>query len=188
MDARITFDLRAQTVTIEGPGDLLTRLFDAVRGVVPDLEVRVIPGKAQPTERTPSPPPTTSKARENAIVSPFTVRDLFAQFKLQPQRGTSDSAHPSVRDFARSFEAKSTIDRILVLAAFATQRGAPFSAQEMIEWFEECAFEHPANMSIALNDARLKAEILQRGERNQWTLTPTGIERLASLRRSGSTR
>jgi hypothetical protein len=186
MDTKVTFDLSAATVTIEGPGDVLTRLFDAVRGVAPNLEVRVIPAQTSPVAPA-APAPTSARvslatagARAASASSVPTSVNSLQTFRRRALR----VGRAEARQFAQRYAAKTTVDRIVVLAAYAATYLGTFSAQQMTEWFDECGFEQPANMSVALNDARLKAVVLERAKRNQWALTQDGVERLATLDKS----
>lgn len=178
---RVTFDLRAETVTIEGPSAALTKLFEAIHAVVPTMELRVIPG---------------SPSREGS--SEITPRPLATSLGLQAVRRVIESASRDgqahtdtlaeskrLHAFTRLYQPAFTIDRITVLAGFAVTRGdGEFTSQLMDVWFMACGWDAPANMAVALNDAHSKAEILDRRNRNRWLLNAAGLRRLKQLERT----
>lgn len=187
----MTFDLRAEKVTIEGPSAALTKLFEAIHAVAPHLEVRVVPGPPPPCldEAAPTPPAFAGTIGRQAAdhVIETTARDCKTLGDLLKE---SMDIATKVRAFARRYQPASTVDRIIVLAGYSVSHGnltlhkdGAFTSQQMQSWFRACGYEAPANMAVALNDAHSKAEVLSRLQRNRWMINDAGLSRLHLMER-----
>jgi len=155
-NARVTFDLRRGTILVEGPPDDLTRLFDAVRVAAPALKhISIVTSDTDVT----APPP----------------HDIAEQ-----RRGSDASSRaPTMRDFARKLPLENTYQRIAVLAYYAAKydRKPSFTVKDMNDWFGLCGFKKPAQMAVAMSDARRRYGYVENKGRDQWTVA-TGGENL----------
>lgn len=162
--ARVTFDLRRGTILVEGSADDLTKLFEAARAVAPALkEIHIMTdgtpaaGHAAPSKRTDDVP------------------------RAPPQRA------PTLREFAQRFADENLSCRIAALAYYSTEyaRKPSFSAREMLAWFEQCGFTKPAQMAVAMSDARRKYHYVESRGRDRWTLAPQGREQVLAILAEG---
>lgn len=149
--AKITFDLRAGKISIEGAESELLTILQEAKTLAPKFKNIVI----------------SSSGQGSSEGLPEDAQQLPATRK------------PAMRDFGRSLSLGNTYERIAALAyhAIKVESRMSFSPKEMDDWFGLCGFKKPGNMRVALADAKSKYGYVSSKGYAQWTIA-TGGENL----------
>jgi len=165
---KVTFDLAARQISIDGDGPELLKLLETVRAVAPQLPNIQIATKgelhAPPALYTGTGPGTgTGVGMVNQDYSP-------------PSIGALQSGQ-TVRQFVRGLPLDNAAERIAAIAYYIkTHEGRnDFSPKEMDSWFSICGLQKPAQMGVAIFDTKRKYGYIDNGNgRGQWRLTIGG--------------
>lgn len=163
---KVSFDLARNQVTIEGDGPDLMSLLQLVRDVAPKVsEIRLVTTPANAA----MPPAGASPAGNGASGS--------AEGEKSPQGG------PTMREFARSMAPANLSEKIVAIGAYLErfESRSSFSPKEISDYFRICGFEKPAQMAVALFDARRKYGFLEKAGYGLWKLSTAG-QNLAARR------
>ena len=148
---KITFDLSAGQIVVEGEEGDLMKLAEQAKSLAPSLsEIRILTQKKQ----------ASLEKGESPVPASVTVA----------------ARQPSIRDFAKSLNLSNTYERIAALAyhAIKTQGRASFSVKEISDWFGLCGFQKPTHMPAALSDAKRKYGYVDSKGRDQWSIATGG--------------
>jgi len=161
MGAKVTFDLRAGRISIEGTDKEVIKILREAKAVAPHFKHITIG------------PETTSQPNNRS-------EDL----DLPGGGGSGRNQEPAIREFGRSLPVNTHYERIAALAyhAIKIDRRASFSPKEMEDWFGLCGFKKPGNMRVALADAKHKYDYVTNKGRGQWTITTGGENLIIEMR------
>jgi hypothetical protein len=156
---KLVFDFAAQQIGIEGDGPELLKLLQAARELAPELSHIQIATRG----------PGSARQASTAAV----------EQKIAGRNGHSDLVGQTMRQFVRSLPLDNAAERIAAIAYYVkTQEGREsFAPKEMSEWFTHCGLQKPAQMPVAIFDAKRKYGYLESGGHGKWRLT-TGGENL----------
>ena len=149
---KVVFDLSAGRLAIEGDGPELLKVLDAARQLAPDIKQIQIVTSAAPVS------PAISEAKE-----PTNAQGL-------------PGASKTLRQFARSLTLDNTSERLAAVAYYVNkiEGKQSFSPKEISGWFTMCGFQKPANMALAVFDAKRKYGFLDTIGRGMWRLSNQG--------------
>jgi hypothetical protein len=153
---KLIIDFAASQITIEGDGPELVSVLQAARDVAPMIsEIKLLTG---------GPVPKREEAPE-----PQGGGGLAAG-------GGSRKNWKTMREFTRWLGLASIAERLTGIAYYVKihEGKTTFTAKEMDGWFTLCGFEKPAQMSVALSDAKRKAGTMDGAGYGNWKLTTTG--------------
>lgn len=146
MGVKITFDLRAGKISIEGSDKEVLKLLQEAKSIAPHIEhINIGPAGS--------------------------VSDSGSG-----TGSGSDDQKPAIREFARSLPVSTHYERIAALAYYAVKKEgrSTVSPKEMEDWFDLCGFKRPGNMRVALADAKHKYHYVDNKGRGQWTISTGG--------------
>jgi hypothetical protein len=152
MPIRITIDLQASRIIVEGEEGDLMGVAKMVKDITPFIEEVMIVSKKPGTNIS------QNEVKATVDAGNGNVRDL------------------GVKEFAKRFSVNSAVDRICVIAYYLNKiKGNPsFSVKEMDDCFTMCNFQKPAQMAVAMSDAKRKKEYVDSKGRDKWQLTVIG--------------
>lgn len=154
---KVLFDLSRNQVALEGDSPDLMALLQLVRDVAPKLtEIRIITNTQNPR--------IAEQEQQNGGGSNGAEGEVRRQ------------GAPTLREFARSIGPTTLTERIIAIAAYHKRHAGrdTFSPKEMSDWFTICGFQKPAQMSVALFDAKRKYGFLDKAGHGQWRLSTAG--------------
>lgn len=162
MSLKVTFDPRTGKISVEGESKDLIAVLEAAKGVAPHFKHLSVGPAASGAET-----------------------DESADGKDAHGAG-GGGRKPAMRDFGRSLVLDNVYQRIAALAyhAIKIEGRTSFSPKEMDDWFGLCGFKKPANMRVALADAKAKYGYIVSKGYAQWTIA-TGGENLVMEKQEG---
>jgi hypothetical protein len=82
----------------------------------------------------------------------------------------------TMREFARGLGVSSIAERLAAMAYYAKVHDGKqtFTAKELDDWFTRCGFEKPAQMNVALSDAKRKAGTVESSSYGYYKITTSG--------------
>lgn len=152
---KLIIDFAASQITIEGDGPELVTVLQAARDVAPMIsEIKLLTGTSTPKREEPADP-----SGGTGVTA-----------------GGSKRQWKSMREFTRWLGLASIAERLTGIAYYVKlhEGKTTFTAKEMDGWFTLCGFEKPAQMSVALSDAKRKAGTMEGAGYGNWKLTTTG--------------
>jgi hypothetical protein len=131
---QVLFDFSKQQITIEGEELELVELLKLVREIAPKIPAINIKAQGSQVSDDPSPPLGAPPARNGS--------------------GTTQT----MRQFVRSIDLTSMSQKIAAIAYYQKHYGAnpTFTPKDMGGFFTHCGFQRPAQMPVALFDAKRK--------------------------------
>lgn len=154
---RVLFDFAKRQIAIDGDEPELLELLKLVRDVAPKLShINILTG-----------PPQSESASSAAAVAPQNGSLSDTQ---NPRR------QPPLREWARSLDLHSIVERVTALGYYATKIEGKdsFSPKEMGDWFTICNFQKPSQMPVAIFDAKKKNGYVENIGHGKWRLTTGG--------------
>jgi hypothetical protein len=152
---KVIFDLSGGKLAIEGDGPELLSVLAAAKELSPNIsQIQIITSTAKPSLETQS-----EMGRKNPPLP----------------MGDSQSVG-TLRQFARSLALENASERIAAVAYYINKiEGRPsFSPKEMDGWFTMCGFQKPAQMPLALFDAKRKYGYTDSAARGSWRISNQG--------------
>ena len=167
---RVVFDVSAGRLAIEGDGPELIRVLEAARELAPAIsQIQII------TSRGGQDRATRSQAQEPG--------------ETENRMGSGQSTPPAtMRQFARSLSLNNAAERVAAIAYYANriQGKQSFSPKEMDGWFTMCGFQKPAQMPVALYDAKRKYGYVENIGRAMWRISNQGENLIIGKTEEGS--
>jgi hypothetical protein len=157
---KVVFDVLAGRLSIEGDGPDLIKVLETARELAPTLsQIQLITGNR---------PVSQSGNAEREHSETFTIG-------LANQSATPQSAG-TLRQFVRSLALDNISERIAAISYYVNKiEGRPsFSPKEMDGWFTMCGFQKPAQMPLALFDAKRKYGYSESAARGIWRISNQG--------------
>lgn len=155
---KVVVDISAGRLAIEGDGPELLKVLQAARELAPDItQIQII----------------TSDG------APGTTAQVEAQDCRHARSGAtpSQSANPgTMRQFARSLSLSNSAERIAAIGYYANkiEGKQSFAPKEVDGWFTLCGFQKPAQMPVALYDAKRKYGYVDNIGRAMWRISTQG--------------
>lgn len=143
--AKLTFDLHAGRIVIEGAEVELIKILQEAKSIAPHFKDINIHGEAA----------SADDARGG--VTPSGRKTTVREFA----KGLP------VNNFYERIAA-------IAYHAIKLEGRASFAPKEMSDWFGLCGFQKPSNMRMAFNDAKRKYGYIDRKGHGQWTITTGG--------------
>jgi hypothetical protein len=155
---KITFDFSRQQVAIEGEHAHIVEVLTLVQKVAPAIShIQIV------QSGSPGSPATPTQGSSNG----------HQETPHASQNGGSQVQ--TLRQFARGLQLDNTSERIAAIAYHMKQHDKPtFSPKEMSDWFGICGFQKPAQMPVAVSDAKRKYMYLESAGHGAWKLTTNG--------------
>lgn len=153
---QVQFDFAAQRISIEGDSPDLLQVLAAVRELAPQLSSINIVTQTQDSGNAPSKPDQWKNG--------------------QGATGMFAGAPMTMRQFVRSISLDSAMERIAAVAYYQRHHdeNESFSPKQMDEWFVQCGFQKPANMSVTFADTRRTRGFIENVSRGEWRITRQG--------------
>ncbi len=158
---KITFDFAKQQISLEGDEGHLLDVLAQVRQLAPMLPrieiTSILPsGVSSGVE-------TCGMGNENGAKG------------IANGNGPASPGH-TVRQFVRAIQLNNVSERIAAVAYFMKNNEGrqSFSPKEMNEWFGFCGFQKPAQMPVAVFDAKRKHGYTESAGHGQWKLSTNG--------------
>lgn len=156
---KVVFDVSGGKLAIEGDGPELLKVLEAARNLAPHVsQIQII---ASHGER-----PTVHPQHSAADASAPTENRT-------PLR---DAPTATLRQFVRSLSLDNISERIAAIAYYVNKmEGRPhFAPKEMDGWFTMCGLQKPAQMPLALFDAKRKYGYAENVARGSWRISNQG--------------
>lgn len=154
---KIHFDFANQRISLEGDGPEIFKIMQAAAELAPKLPTFEI--VTQPSVAGNTPKPST----------------ILAGSGGDSAKGGNGSPH-TLRQFARSLALSSLMDRIAAIGYYQKhhENKDVFSPREMSDWFVQCGFQKPAQMPVALSDAKRKYGYVDNMGHAMWRVSTQG--------------
>lgn len=149
---KVHFDFDRRAISIEGQEPELVELLKLVREIAPKL-------------------PQITISIHSIPVSNQTVANDQKGGSLAAQ-----ASNQSMRQFARSLSLSNAAERIAALAYYGKhiEGKETFSPKEMSATFMACGFQSPAQMPVAVFDAKKRYGYIESAGRAKWRITTSG--------------
>jgi hypothetical protein len=143
---KVTFDFSKNQIGIEGEGPELISVLQVVRDIAPKIPEIKISTQAPSASGDEKPP-----------------REALGN-------------NQTLRQFARSLVVDNISEKIATIGYFLKRHEGrdTFSPKELADLFVTCGFQKPAEMSVALNDAKRKYGYVDNAGVGKWKLTTSG--------------
>lgn len=154
---KITFDFSAKRVAIDGDGPELVQVLTLVRDLAPTL-----PSISIETVGAGSPAGTPAGTLPSGNGA---------------GGATAGGSPPStMRQFVRSLALGSMSEKIAAIAFYQARhlQKPTFSPKEMGDLFTQCGLEKPAQMPVAVYDAKKKNGLVENASHGTWKLSTQG--------------
>src|SRR5579863_1557531 len=167
---KIVFDFNAQQIGIEGDAPELSDLLTLVRDIAPKLpSISILTGPRH------APGPSLPAAGGNGNHNGAAAASINGG-------GTSNGgpatglASQTLRQFVRSLSFTSISEKLTAIAFYQGKVGGrmTFSPKEMGDWFTQCGLEKPAQMAVAVYDAKKKNGFVENAGHGSWKLSTQG--------------
>ena len=144
---QVHFDLKSQSVKIEGESPDILKILEAVRDLAPNL-------------------PNISISIDG---------DMNGQQKQKPDSSGSSNG-VTLRQFVRKLPLKTQAEKIAAIGYFKKvhEDTGTFSPKEMSGWFTVCGFKKPNQMPVAFSDARKRNDYIESVTLGSWKITTNG--------------
>lgn len=155
---KVVFDVLAGRLAIEGDGPELVKVLEVARELAPAISQIQIITSARDQEQ-----PSAAEHQEPG--------GMHAGSSLR-----QSTPPATMRQFARSLALRNSAERIAALAYYANkiEGKQSFSPKEMDGWFTMCGFQKPAQMPVALYDAKRKYGYVDNIGRAMWKVSNQG--------------
>lgn len=156
---KITFDLAAEQISIEGDEPDLVALLQVAREIAPKLASIAI---------------KTSKSDKKAVAD--MPGEAMRNVQAKTDANGSSGSDKTLRQFARSLGLSNTAERIAAIAFYVKQfeEKPAFAPKEMATWFSQCGFEVPAQMNVAVHNAGKHQRFVENEGHGIWKITRAG--------------
>lgn len=154
---KVVFDVSIGRLAIEGDGPDLLKVLEAARQLAPSVsQIQIITSRSPAQSDGDSSPPQNSEAK--------------------PSVGLGGNTPQTLRQFVRSLTLDNMAERIAGIAYYINKiEGRPsFSPKEMDGWFTMCGLQKPAQMPLALFDAKRKYGFAENASRGLWRVSNQG--------------
>jgi len=158
---KVVFDVLAGRLSIEGDGPDLIKVLETARELAPAIsQIQLITGTRPPGQSIPE----GNRGDGGAILG------------VGERQSSSPSISGTLRQFARSLSLDNMSERIAAIAYYVNKiEGRPsFSPKEIDGWFTMCGFQKPAQMPLALFDAKRKYGYAESVARGIWRISNQG--------------
>ena len=154
---KITFDIGRQQIGIDGDAPELLELLTLVREIAPKLPSITI-------ETTGNRSDAQRHTSNGALVVPAVASDATAP------------ANRTMRQFVRSLSLGSMAEKIAAIGYYQKHvlSRDTFSPKEMGDWFIQCGLQKPAQMPVAVFDAKKKSGLVDNAGHGVWKLSTQG--------------
>ena len=154
---KVVFDVIAGRLSIEGDGPDLIKVLETARELAPRLSQIQLITSAPAGDVQPSSVGNSTPASGRASIA-------------------SSANTATLRQFARSLALTNMSERIAAIAYYVNKIEArpSFSPKEMDGWFTMCGFQKPAQMPLALFDAKRKYGYMESASRGVWKISNQG--------------
>jgi len=155
---KVMIDISAGRLAIEGDGPELLKVLQAARELAPDItQIQII----------------TSGGDPSTIAQAEAQDSRHARSVATPKQSASPG---TMRQFARSLSLSNSAERIAAIGYYANKiEGKPsFAPKEVDGWFTLCGFQKPAQMPVALYDAKRKYGYVDNIGRAMWRISTQG--------------
>lgn len=160
---KLTLDLAASRIGIEGDGEELLTVLKLAREIAPSLahiEIHTIAGRAPEVPKTPQ------------------KQGVSTQHDNRNGAGNASgvSSGQTLRQFVRTLKLDSIPERIAAVAYYKKtyENVESFSPKEMAAWFSVCAFQKPSQMPVAIFNAAKNHDYVVSIGHAKWRLTTNG--------------
>lgn len=154
---KVVIDVAAGRLAIEGDGPELLKVLEAARLLAPNVsQIQIV----------------TSRGSDNRE----TGTDQASDHRSEAIASSQHTAPKTLRQFVRSLSLDNSAERIASIAFYVNKtEGRPsFSPKEMDGWFTMCGFQKPAQMAVALFDAKRKYGYADNIGRGMWRISNQG--------------
>ncbi|MBI3320322.1 MAG: hypothetical protein HYZ89_07050 [Candidatus Omnitrophica bacterium] len=150
--AKITFDLRAGRIVIEGAEAELVKILQESKSIAPHFKDINIHGEVANADEV------------RGIATPSGRKTTVREF----------ARSLPVNSFYERIAA-------IAYHVIKYENRASFSPKEMENWFGLCGFQKPKNMRMAFNDAKRKYGYIERKGHGQWTIATGGENKILEV-------
>jgi hypothetical protein len=158
LQMKVVFDISAGRLSIEGDGPDLIKVLETARELAPAIsQIQLITGSKGPLQ------PTTEKEQGTNAYS-------------IERTGSTPQVTGTLRQFVRSLALDNISERIAAISYYVNkiEQRPSFSPKEMDGWFTMCGFQKPAQMPLALFDAKRKYGFSESAARGIWRISNQG--------------
>jgi hypothetical protein len=154
---KVTFDFAAQKISVEGDAPQLLEVVAAVRELAPSLKEIVI-----------NPNGARSAASDHPPTKP--------QFTGSGGQNGGPLSGQTIRQFVKSLGVSTASERIAAIAYYVKHQDGKdvFSPKEMDGWFGICGLQKPAQMPVAVSDAKRHTGYVDNAGHGKWRITNNG--------------
>lgn len=152
---QVVFDFANQRINVDGEGQELVQLFSLLKEIAPQI------------------PSITFSSSSSGAKGAGTNNDQGGNGNSG--NGGSDIKQ-TMRQFVRSLSLGSMSEKICAIAYYqkTVLSRSSFSPKEMGDWFVQCGLEKPAQMPVAVFDAKKKNGYLDNAGHGSWKLDTQG--------------
>lgn len=158
---KVVIDVSGGRLAIEGDGPELIKVLQVARELAPDVTQIQIITSGRDHGETAQADPQGSRGIQNGG---------------SPDQSTKLTPPGTMRQFARSLSLSNSAERIAALGYYANKiEGKPsFAPKEIDGWFTMCGFQKPAQMPVAIYDAKRKYGYVENIGRGMWRISNQG--------------
>ncbi|MHC4398391.1 MAG: hypothetical protein ACYTG0_01785 [Planctomycetota bacterium] len=158
---KVVFDVAAGRLAIEGDGPDLIRVLEAARELAPGItQIQII----------------TSGGDHSETAQTEFEGSRHTQNGGPPDQSAQPAPPKTMRQFARSLSLGNSAERIAAVGYYANkiEHKQSFAPKDVDGWFTMCGFQKPAQMSVAMYDAKRKYGYVENIGRGMWKISNQG--------------
>lgn len=155
---KVTFDVSAGRIAIEGDAPELLHVLEAARRLTPDVkQIQIVTSSITPSIAAVPSQPTTVNGGE-------------------PSKPPLEPSKMTMRQFVRALSLNNASERIAAIAYYINkvEGRQSFSPKDLDGWFTMCGFQKPSQMPVALFDTKRKYGYADNIGRGMWKISTQG--------------